>query len=436
MDLAARPADIKRVIALWPESWRHRIHARHRASPSSRDWVLLPWCGGSGFSPCWPFLHLLHATATTGLVWWDELGRGFVPVLVGAASHGWLALDALQRAPPRLHETDALGFVQTHRRRFPRGNVRERHRSGGVGLYNDPSGGRNSRTIELYRRLVSLLLLNWGHAVGVLQAMSSAFPAFTIITGVMLVIIARTRHFLALRDAVIIGICLLLLPLVGGGGAVFVPFMGLWLALSGIRCWRSAIPGTSEGKMEARSGLCHANVASGESTITGLDRRRFVLVMGLPAGAYAFLLICYLPMVGRQASSAAGPRAFLRGSLQFASQIFGPAAKFTWPLSGLGALVLLLAVVLVLLAVWYGQPHERNRVLGLLCFLSGFVLIAAIVGRNRTEAAYSLWYYDLAVPALCCAYLTGVLYYEATIGACSNGFSCYRYSRPCMAIMH
>jgi hypothetical protein len=106
----------------------------------------------------------------------------------------------------------------------------------------------------------------------------------------------------------------------------------------------------------------------------------------------------------------------LKGSAEFLSQIFGPAAQSTWPLSGFGALCLLLFSVGILALAWHKQPQKRFRAFGFFCVLAGTGLIALAIGWARPGKCYNPWYYELAVLTLCCAYMIGVVYHETSLG--------------------
>src|SRR5262249_45064638 len=66
------------------------------------------------------------------------------------------------------------------------------------------------------------------------------FP--TAVAGPLLLVIVQKGTRLTLGTVVLAGVCLILLPLCGAGGLVYLLPLTLWFAYCGIHLWRSAEP--------------------------------------------------------------------------------------------------------------------------------------------------------------------------------------------------
>ena len=369
-------------------------------------------------------LAFIGRYAHNGPGWWDELGRGFVPVVVGEQplTARWLW------EPFKEHRLVLTKLILWGLAKLTGDDFRAMMFASALGLgalaFLLIKAAEQSRGFMRYSDAIfPFALLNFGHASGLLQAISNSFPITTVLAGVVLVIITRSRKVLPPRDAVLVGVCLLVLPLLAAPGAVLAPALAFWLAYSGLLCWRSTrgYPRQYGPQSEPISGPLPEGAAHGISLAGDRGGRwNALLIMGLAAGALLAIPIGYLGVERKLELSASPhastPRAVLRGSLQFLSQMFGTTAQSLSPFSGRWALGLLLFSVGVLVVVWYKRPQEHFRALGLLCFLGSIGLLALALGWGRPGSCYSPHYYDPAVLALCCAYLIGVVYYEATGG--------------------
>ncbi len=217
----------------------------------------------------------------------------------------------------------------------------------------------------------------------------------TILAGILLLIIVRSRTQLTLRAASLAGICLVLLPLFGVSGLLLVPALALWLSYVGVLHWFSPEP---HGK------------------------RNSLLILGLVSVALLLTGLYFLDYQKPPTSivpSSPGLWATLGTSIQFLSVSFGLAAAEFWPFSGLGLLSLLLVTAGFLVVVWYTQPGERVRALGFLLFLGAMISLALGIGWGRSGfgdfAGFAPRYVLSAAPVSCCIYFVWGIYGPLTI---------------------
>jgi hypothetical protein len=222
-----------------------------------------------------------------------------------------------------------------------------------------------------------IALLHWGQWPNLLLLMQvhQVLPIF--LAGTLLVLIARSRTPLPGGTAVLAGTCLILLPLCGSVGLVYVPLLSLWLGYSGVLAWRSSQP--------------HG-------------RRNGLLML---AFALAGLTLLRLYFVGWKPNDPIRERtlwATLTTATQFLSLSFGPASRALWPYSGLAVLGLALFSVAALVLVWRRRPQERFRTVGLLLFMGASACLALAVGWGRNEGVADARYVTFGVPMLCGVY--------------------------------
>jgi hypothetical protein len=223
-----------------------------------------------------------------------------------------------------------------------------------------------------------LILLHWGHWANLSFFFTVHFISTTVLAGAVLSIIAGTRGPVTPRVAVLTTVCLLLLPLTGTTGLIFVPPLALWLVDSSIRRWRCR---ESQGR---RDGLFIFGLAVVTMLLVGL------YFFGLRLNSFA-------PHASLLAS--------LRSATKFLSTSVGPIAISFWPYSGLLVLALLSLAAVNLAMAWRGRPLERSRVLGLLLFMCAVATLALGIGWGRAalgeERAFSPTYVTLAALTLC-----------------------------------
>jgi hypothetical protein len=238
-----------------------------------------------------------------------------------------------------------------------------------------------------------LILLHWGQYDNFLWGWQVHQVLSAILVCLLLVAVVRRGARLTLGSTILAGACLLLLPMCGAMGLVFVPLFALWLGYCGVLTWSS--PET--------------------------HRKRNSLLMFGVAGAGFLLEGLYFH--GYQSTARVDPPSLqdsLRTAAQFLSVNFGLAASPLWPFSALAMIGLLLLGVAALILVWLRQPEDRFRVLGLLAMLVSIAVLALAIGWGRAdlgpEAGFASRYVVLAVPALCWVYLTWGLYKGPSAG--------------------
>jgi len=367
-----------------------------------RDWDAAVFVWGSWALMLLALLVLIARYGYNGPMWWDELGTGIVPRLLGGepVTLGWLW------EPYGEHRLILSKLTMVGLAKLTGSDFRAPMFVSALGLAVLASllirtAVRIRGKVSVTDVILPFALLNFGYAWDLLQGFTINQTAPTLLGGILLAVIARSRRGLSLRNAVLTSACLFLLPMWGAAGILFVPTLSLWLAYSGALGWLSARrPAGQDGP------------APDPAADPG--RRKALLIMGLAAGNVLWAVTFSLN-VERSLPAPDSPWQALRASLQFLSLMFGPGARSTFPYSGLLALVLLLLSVALLVAVWFRQPRERFRAFGLLCFLGGVGLLALAIGWGRAtspQGGSGPWYYVLAVPALCCAYLSGVVYQD------------------------
>ena len=258
-----------------------------------------------------------------------------------------------------------------------------------------------------------LILLNIGLYEIFLINFTVNLVMSTILAGVLLAIIARSRAGLTVEDAALAGISLVLLPLCGASGLALVPALAMWFGYSGVLRW----------KLSGQRG-----------TTTSV----FTLALGLLLSI--FLTLVYLidfrrPLVDCYDPATVGLRGTLRTVLEFLSMGFGPAVWSFWPHSALVVPVLLLLGAAVLASAWWeatrGQP--LTRILGLLSYLCLAMLTLVLAlgwGRSTSgpHGAFQSRYGALAAPVLCCIYFAWELYCSRAVGrvarACLFALAC------------
>jgi hypothetical protein len=230
-----------------------------------------------------------------------------------------------------------------------------------------------------------LLLLGWGQCETLLRGDVVGNVLTTILACVVLLVAARSAGVPRPRDALLAGVCVLLLPLCGAAGLPWVPALALWLAWVAFTA-RDAWP------------------------------RRVRLGVALLGAAGVALLAAYLVGFERPAlhPREAGVLATLRTGVEFLAMSFGTAAAPLW-LWACPTIVAILATDAVILGIaWRRSPGERTRVLGFAAALVALCLVALEVGVGRSGfgpgAGLAGRYATLAAPALVHAYLVWELY--------------------------
>jgi hypothetical protein len=253
--------------------------------------------------------------------------------------------------------------------------------SGALIVYAKLLRGRTSYADAFF----PLLVLNPAHYQNLLWAWQVAFILPVILVGVLLLMIIRSvmaGPSLSWRTVALACICLVLLPLCGAVGLIFVPALSLWWTYLALSHWRS------EDLSFRHKGL-------------------LLLVTNL---AVLVLVIIYLHGLRRpvQILPTPGLQASLRTTLEFLTGSFGYHTGLAWPALGWAMLILIgVTMAVALLALWR-SPQMRLPAAGFLLFLGAAAVLAFGVGWGRagmgTGAGLQPRYVTLMVPALACVY--------------------------------
>jgi hypothetical protein len=226
------------------------------------------------------------------------------------------------------------------------------------------------------------LFLHLGHWENLFWGWQLSFvvPA-SLICGLLFVII-RWPTLAAPVPVIFAGLSLVLLPLCGAIGLVFVPFFSLWLAYWG---WRS----TLSTKQPSWIGW---------------------FLMG---SAILALMLMVAYFIGYQRPDwnppSPGIGATLATTAKFLALGLGPASGSYWPLFVLIAFAILVPSLGILAQGWLKtQGFEKQRALGLLLFCGSFALFALAMGWGRSglvpTVGMPIRYVLLAVPGFCAAF--------------------------------
>jgi hypothetical protein len=235
-------------------------------------------------------------------------------------------------------------------------------------------------TTEYSDAFFPLVLQTWGQAENLYWSFQVQFICSAALSVAFLVLSVRSSR-LSTAEGMGIGVCGLLLPLVGGNGLAFAPAVSASIALAGWGEWRRP---------------------------RGRRRALALWAMGLAAVALtAFYFVDYT----RPAKHPPSPsrKATFDAAIQFLSGGFGQVAKMLWPesknyvLAGVAfTFALLVGVVLV-------RPAERYRAMRLVLVLGGMLCLALGLGWARialaSDAMFAPRYPTLAAPFWCAVYL-------------------------------
>jgi len=238
--------------------------------------------------------------------------------------------------------------------------------------------------------------MNWGQAINFLWCWQVQYSASILLAGAVLMLIARARTPPHLLLTLIVGICVVLLPICGANGLGLVPALSVWLAYTACLYWCT---GTFEGRRNA------------------IIIAAFITTALLLVGFYfvGYNSVPYLPLTLRI-------RVIGRAAAQFLTIGFGPGIvgltfdrvpRWFWKLVAPAVVVLYLATVALLLRTWWNNVNERGRTAGLLLFLGGMASLALGLGMGRT--GFETRYVTLSVPGLCAVYLAWTLYGAARV---------------------
>ena len=249
-------------------------------------------------------------------------------------------------------------------------------------------GGRTSFA-DAFFPIALLHLGNWENLFWSWQ-LGLVLP--TALTCAVLLVLASHQALARPGPAVVAGISLVLLPLCGASGLVFVPFLALWLGYCGVLHWRAI---KTKGRRWWVGGFLIGSAAVA-LCLTGLYFVGYERPSWIPSN----------PGLG----------ASLQATIQFLALGFGPVARSSWKLSTMAAIgVLLPSGGVAVLGVLRHKGLERHRALGVLVLFGSVVVFALAMGWGRAGAisifgGWPIRYVLLAVPILCTAFFVWELY--------------------------
>jgi hypothetical protein len=227
-------------------------------------------------------------------------------------------------------------------------------------------------------------VLHWGQHQTLLWNFELQFVCSTALAVTVLLTLVSVRGRPTARQGLVIGACLLGLPLCGANGLILVPPLALWLTAAALSRWRSGA------------------------------RRDGAILLGLVGSAAGLVVLSF---VGEKGVGAHPPSPSLAATMETAAHFFvmavGPRGVMTMPFSALAFLLLVVGCVLALVAL-RRRPEERWRVGGLLVYLGAFLVLGLAVGWGRAgaggvDAARGTRFVTLALPLLCWCFFVAVL---------------------------
>jgi hypothetical protein len=239
-----------------------------------------------------------------------------------------------------------------------------------------------------------LLLLHLSHSANLLMGwqITQVFPS--ILVGVILLLFVSQKTFATPEVAILAGVCLIMLPLCGANGLLYVPILVGWLSYCGILHWRAMQAGQTKWE------------------------QRWISVVLIGSSAIALGLTVFY-FVGYRPASYSPPSPGLGATLATTVKIlalgWGPFVSYCWLLSGMFVLLLLsLSAGIVVLGILRNKGLERHQALGILLLLGNMVLFALVVGHGRAGrvpiSGLPIRYVIFTVPIPCAVFLLTELY--------------------------
>jgi len=249
---------------------------------------------------------------------------------------------------------------------------------------------RRLRGVTSYADAVfPLAILHIGNWDNLVWSWQLTFVVPTVLTCMLLLVIVGRQVLLSTGAAVMAGTSLMLLPLCGANGLIYVPPLAVWVGYAGILRWRRD---------------------SHESRWTGW------FLLGSVATALLLSALYFAGYVRPWWNPPSPSMAeTVKTAAKFLAMAFGPSARLAWPLSiGGMSIVLLVGAVLLLRAFGGTRDSERLRAVGLLLFFVGLIMLALGVGFGRAALVPTVGmpsrYALIAVPLLCVCYFIWELY--------------------------
>jgi hypothetical protein len=238
-------------------------------------------------------------------------------------------------------------------------------------IWATPSADRRSGWTNAFYPLV---LLHWGHAENFLWAWQIGFASAVLVVLTWLAVMIRAGVNGQQRGWAL-AIVAVLLPLCGGVGMCFLPFLLISL-------------------------VCRVFMGK-----TPTDRYWAM------AGESAGLLLATLYFRGysiEHSPAASTTKGIFEAAVQFVSLGMGMPASLGWRATGIGLLIGLALGLVLLITSFRKSSGARITIGGQICFLGGFLLLAGAIAWGRAgigaEAALAGRYVTLAALGACWLY--------------------------------
>lgn len=236
-----------------------------------------------------------------------------------------------------------------------------------------------------------LICLHLGHSANLLMGwqMTQVLPA--VLIGVLLLIFFTQKTFANPIIAVFAGSNLILLPLLGANGLLYVPFLATWLSYCSVIHWY-----TAKDKPETRwISFFLVSSAVGSLVLTVLYFSNYQKAYWNP------------PSPGLDATLITGVKLMTFG--------WGPFASREWAIFGVVTITLLLATtIIVVYRISRSKGLERHQAVGILFFFVNMILFSLAVGYARAGWVPTLGlpirYVIFAIPTFCAVFLIWELY--------------------------
>ncbi len=248
-----------------------------------------------------------------------------------------------------------------------------------------------------------LILLHTGHSANLLMGWQVVFVFPTVLTCAVILAFTGARNwFDSWPKTLFLGISVVIMPLCGANGLLFVPFLAGWFTYWGVRQWRTAPPRST-------------------------PRRTSAFLVGAAGVAVALSALYF---VGYEHPwwnpPSPGITATLKTAAKLAAMGFGPVASRSWPVSIAVALgILLTSLAVAAYGVLRTKGTERQRALGVFLLFGNVLVFALAVGYGRAGWVPTIGlpsrYVLLTVPALFASFFIWELYGPARLRKVFHG---------------
>jgi hypothetical protein len=221
-------------------------------------------------------------------------------------------------------------------------------------------GGR-TKYVDAFFPVLLLHIGNWENMVWSWQ-LSFVLP--TILTLCFFLILFKNPLLNKPVDAAINGFILLMLPLCGGSGLLYVPFLAVWLLYCAVFHWRHRQEGS----------------------------KRKLLIGILTISSFLSVMLCGLYFIGYQQPTWNPPSPGIVESLKttgkFVVLSVGPAVKYSWKIAAIAVVLtcglIAFSIYLIVKSSYKTiEVTQKHRALSLLLFMGILIVFALVIGWGR-----------------------------------------------------